>query len=270
MEEYPGREISSGPSGPFSGAGTMSPMNLPPVAPFRPQRAPWGAVEPDVLIHQLEEMQVRGHPRYADAKAGDLYAAAELVQDTLNAEMVTALAGLGLAEPMLLPVVAEEAHGTNAIPLVLAQQMAAALGWPLETRIIQSNVVGRTRKDGYYRLAFQPLFDGAPDPGRDYVLVDDFIGQGATLANLRGHVLAAGGRVPGITSLTGKVVSAILALQPATLAVLRQTHGNDLENWWRQVFGFGFECLTESEARYLIPRSDADRVREEILARLCQ
>lgn len=248
----------------------MRSMNPPPVAPFRPQRAPWGAHEPDVLIHQLEEMRVRGHPRYPDAKAGDLDAAAELVLDTLNPETVAALGELGLARPTLLPVVAEEAQGTNAIPLVLAQQIGAALDWPLETGVIQSNVVGRTKKDGYYRLAFQPLFDGTPDPDRDYVLVDDFIGQGATLANLRGHVLASGGRVPEITSLTGKVVSATLALQPATLAELRQTHGDDLENWWRQVFGFGFECFTESEARYLIPRSDADRVREEILARLCQ
>lgn len=252
-------------------------MNPPPVAPFRPHRAPWGAHEADVLIHQSDEMQVRGHPRYADAKAGDLDAAAELVQDTLNQATLnqatlTALAGLGLglAQPMLLPVVAEEAHGTNAIPLVLAQQVGAALDWPIEIRVIQSNVVGRTRKDGYYRLAFQPLFEGASDPDRDYVLVDDFIGQGATLTNLRGHVLAAGGRVPGITSLTGKAISATLALRPATLAELRQTHGNDLENWWRQVFGFGFEHLTESEARYLIPRSNADRVREEILARLRQ
>lgn len=270
MQKRPYLTPESGSSTQVGEQCTMAFMNSPPVAPFRPHRVPWGAHEPDVLIHQFEEMQVRGHPRYADAKAGDLDAAAELVQDTLNPEMVIALAGLGLARPMLLPVVAEEAHGTNAIPLVLAQQVGAALGWPLETRVIQSNVVGRTRKDGYYRLAFQPLFDGAPDPDRDYVLVDDFIGQGATLANLRGHVLASGGRVPGITSLTGKVVSATLALRPATLAELRQTHGDDLENWWRQVFGFGFEHLTESEARYLIPRSDADRVREEILARFRQ
>lgn len=146
-----------------------------------------------MLIHQFDETQVRGHPCYADAEACDLDAAAELVQATLSQATLTTLAGLELAAPMLLPVVAEEAHGTNAIPLVLAHQLGAALGWPIETRVIQSNVVGRTRKDGYYRLAFQPLFDGASYPDRDYVLVDDFIGQGATLANLRGHVLAGGG-----------------------------------------------------------------------------
>ena len=124
-------------------------MSPPPVAPFRPRRAPWGPHEPDVLIHQSEEMRVRGHLHYEDAKAGDLDAAAELVREFLNPEVVVVLAGLGLIQPMLLPVVAEEAHGTNGIPLVLAQQMGAALDWPIETRVIQSNVVGRTREDGY-------------------------------------------------------------------------------------------------------------------------
>lgn len=222
----------------------------------------------DVLIHRTDEMQIRGHPRYADAKAGDIDAAAELVQDTLNPDVITALSDLALERPTLLPVVAEEAEGANAIPLAVAQQIGATLNWPIETGIIQSNVVARTKKDGYYRLSFQPLFDGAPQPDSDYVLVDDFIGQGATLANLRGHVLAAGGRVAGITSLTGKVISANLALRPATLGHLRQIHGDDLENWWRQVFGFGFECFTESEAQYLIKRSNAERARTEVLARL--
>jgi len=32
---------------------------------------------------------------------------------------------------------------------------------------------------------------------------------------------------------------------------LRDKHGRDLEDWWRERFGFGFECLTRSEARYL-------------------
>ena len=72
------------------------------------------------------------------------------------------------------------------------------------------------------------------------------------------------------TALTGKAESSILALSPATLARLRQVHGEDLENWWRQQFGFGFESLTESEARYLIKRTDAQRVRAEVIARLGQ
>lgn len=240
------------------------------LAPFRPHRACWRDDEGDVLIHQTDEMQVRGHPCYADAKSGHADAAQQLVQDTLNMDVVDFLASLTLSAPVLLPVIAEERDGANAIPLVLAEQISDALEWPVEYSVYQTNMVRRTRKDGYFRLSIQPLFGGVPDPGVDYVLVDDFIGQGATLANLRGYVLAAGGRVAGITSLAGKPISANLAQRPETLAQLRQTHGDDLENWWRQVLGFGFERFTESEARYLIRRSDADRVRAEVVARLCQ
>lgn len=68
------------------------------------------------------------------------------------------------------------------------------------------------------------------------------------------------------TVLTGKAHSAVLALAESTLDALRKKHGKDLENWWRQRFGFGFDCLTESEARYLLNTPSADRVRDQIAA----
>jgi len=64
---------------------------------------------------------------------------------------------------------------------------------------------------------------------------------------LRGYIESKGGHVVGYTALTGRADSSILGLTQATLATLRQKHGQ-LENWWRGQFGFGFEDLTESEA----------------------
>jgi hypothetical protein len=95
-------------------------------------------------------------------------------------------------------------------------------------------------------------------------LVDDFVGQGGTLANLRAHIVRGGGVVLGATVLTGKAHSAVLALAESRLEALRKKHGKELENWWRQRFGFG--CLTESEARYLLNTPSADRVRNQIAA----
>jgi hypothetical protein len=236
--------------------------------PFQAFRAPWLG-EPDVDIHQINEQVVRGHPDHADAKAGDGEAAVRLVDDTINPLVVETLRQRqSLEQCILLPVVAEESEGANAIPLALAQRLSLALGWEMEAGVIQSNVAARTRKDGYYRLAIQPVFDGAVDVRQPFLLVDDFVGQGDTLANLRGHVMGLGGRVAGFTSLAGKAVSGRLALRPETLGELRRIHGQDLEGWWRQVFGFDFERLTESEARYLVIRTDAERVRAEVTARI--
>lgn len=100
--------------------------------------------------------------------------------------------------------------------------------------------------------------------GRNYVLVDDFIGQGGTLANLRGHIIGGGGNVMGAITLTGKEYSAKLALQAATLEELRRKHGKEIENWWRDNFRHSFEGLTESEARYLIRAEDAHTIRTKL------
>jgi hypothetical protein len=94
------------------------------------------------------------------------------------------------------------------------------------------------------------------EPGRAYVLVDDFIGQGGTLANLRGHIIAGGGRVLGATVLTGNTSSALLRLEPGRLQEVRNKHGS-IEPWWQKYFGFGFDCLTHAEAGFLLGHDDS-------------
>jgi len=65
--------------------------------------------------------------------------------------------------------------------------------------------------------------------------------------------------------LTGKAYSATLAVRNETLTALRDKHGADLENWWRKTFGYGFDELTESEARYFLQAESARAVRDRIL-----
>ena len=47
---------------------------------------------------------------------------------------------------------------------------------------------------------------------------------------------------------------------------LREKHGQDFENWWRQTFGFGYDSLTRSEARYLENSPDAHAIRDRLIA----
>ena len=51
-----------------------------------------------------------------------------------------------------------------------------------------------------------------------------------------------------------------------TLKQLREKHGNELENWWNDRFGFGYDCLTNSEGRYLLRTPAFDRIRDRIAA----
>ena len=137
---------------------------------------------------------------------------------------------------------------------------------PFENNIVQTNIVGHTGADGYGRLARQASFAGKVQPGRPYVMVDDFIGQGGTMANLRGWVEKKGGRVVGAVGLTGKPYSAKLRPSEEQLHELREKHGEAFEKWWEAHFGHAFDCLTQSEARYLARSPDADTIRNRLAA----
>lgn len=233
----------------------------------RPPRTAWNGF-PDVLIHASESV-VKHHPAYQAAKSGSGQAALALVADTLNAACNDQLRRLvGARRPTLVSAHAYEREGVNAIPEILADELGKALGWPVDAGVLQVNVVAHTGADGFSRLARQAEFAGAVVPGQDYVLVDDFVGMGGTLANLKGHIEQQGGRVLAAVCLTGKPYSAKLSPTPERLQELRARHGTELEAWWTERFGHGFDALTESEARYLARTETADAVRNRIAA--CQ
>lgn len=231
----------------------------------KPHRVPWSGF-PDVVIH-ARESAVKQHPAYAAAKAGDDEAARALVDDTVSQTAVDQIASIiGGARPYLASAHAFESHGVNAIPEALADKLADMLGLDVERAIVQANVVGHTGANGFVRLSRQAVFQGSVIAGATYFVVDDFIGQGGTLANLRGFIEIEGGKVLGATVLTGKPFSAKISLDLEQLRLLRAKHGQDLEDWWQDRFGHAFDCLTQSEARYLERTENADIIRDRIAA----
>src|SRR5690606_4465433 len=131
-----------------------------------------------------------------------------------------------------------------------AEVLAQRLGLETDTAPVQAQKVGRTGASALERIANQPTFAGEVAEG-DYLILDDTLTQGGTLAQLKTHIEDNGGRVLGAVALTGKNYSRKLALEPDTLAEVRGKYGN-LEPWWRDTFGYGFEGLTQSEARTLL------------------
>ena len=223
---------------------------------------------PPVWIHSPEK-SVKSHPHYAAGKAGDSDSAYQLVKDCLSLEVMDSIhTAFELRKPVIASAHAIERDGVNAIPEVLADFLGMHLGWQVDSSIVQSNIVAHTGADGFSRLARQARFEGSVELGEAYFLVDDFIGQGGTLANLRSFLISKGADVIGASVLTGKPFSANLRLTAETLELLRTKHGNELEIWWRTTFDFGYECLTESEARYLVHTPTIDRIRDRIAAAL--
>ncbi|GBU15145.1 hypothetical protein AwPolaro_05230 [Polaromonas sp.] len=232
---------------------------------IKPPRTLWGNL-PDVLIH-ASESAVKQHPDYKAAKSGYGFSATALINDTMSEPQNQRLADmLKGRQPILVSAHAYEREGINAIPEAFAVEISKALGWSTDTAVTQINVVAHTGADGFSRLARQAEFSGEVQAGRDYVLVDDFVGMGGTLANLKGYIESKGGQVLAAVSLTGKPHSAKLALSPERLHELRLKHGKELENWWIERFAHAFDALTESEARYLARTETANTVRDRIAA----
>ncbi len=235
-----------------------------------PPRAPWKAFANVVLL--AGESEVKQHPEYPGAKsARDAEAATRLVDSLVDESGIRAVQLLASeasesGDPVLVSAHAWESQGLNAIPAALTRLLHERLGIPRETAVVQTNIVSHTGADGYGRLARQACFDGPVEAGREYVMVDDFIGQGGTLANLRGWIEKQGGKVVGAIALTGKPYSVKLNPSQEQLHELRQEHGSDFEKWWKAHFGHTFDCLTQSEARYLARSPDVDTIRNRLAA----
>ncbi|HEX5258011.1 MAG TPA: hypothetical protein VFW35_04420 [Sphingomicrobium sp.] len=229
-------------------------------------RVPWPPDFPDVIIHT--DVRARdAHPAYVAAKSGDADAAVQLVIDLINPTALESLCVLAAADAVLiLPVTAEEAAGFNAIPDALADHLAGALAKPAALgEIVQTNKVGHTRAKAFQRLVTPPTFDGYVVSGANYLLVDDHVGLGGTLANLRGHVELNGGHVIGMTALTESRDGRCISLRPATLNMLWEKHGEALDELWQAQFGYGIDCLTEVEAQILCRQPTVDAI-EDFLA----
>lgn len=231
-----------------------------------PIRLPWAADFPDVVIHTA--LRARdNHPGYGTAKAGDADAALTLACDLLTPDGIARLRQIvGDRPALLLPVIADELTGFNAIPDAMAQILGDELRLAvIAGEIVQTNKVGHTRAPAFQRLVTPATFEGPVQQGESYVLVDDHVGLGGTLANLRGHVETRGGTVIAITTLTESRDARAISLRLPTRNMLWERHGEALDALWKSQFGYGIDCLTEVEALNLCRQQSVAAI-EDFLA----
>lgn len=233
-------------------------------------RRGWEADFPDVVTAHRPG-RLSAHADYDAAKAGDDAAALRVARDVVTPEFVEDVRAVlpEGSKPLVVAVQSQEATGNNRIPRMAAEVLAQRLGLQVSEDIVQAAKVNRSAGDALHRLANQPPFTGKVEKGRDYVLIDDTLTQGGTLAQLKTHIEDNGGKVVLATALTGKDYSRKITLNSQSLADVRERFGS-IEPWWRDQFGYGFEGLTESEARTILTldkgRLDADALRDRVAA----
>ncbi len=230
-------------------------------------RTPWIDSFPDIVAH-AEYRDMREHPAYRAAKDGvSSEAALALVYDLLSDSAVDQIrAQLKDHAPRVVGVHAEEATGRNKIPLAYAEALAYLLDLDTDPGIVQSSVANHGGAESvYHRMVSQPTFDGYVEAEASYVIVDDTCTLGGTLANLKGFIETNGGTVLCVSTLArrGSSSPGFISLAPTTLARLNRKH-RGIDEFWREEFGYGIECLTEGEAGHLLAAPTLGTIRNRL------
>ncbi|AZQ13299.1 phosphoribosyltransferase [Shewanella khirikhana] len=229
------------------------------------ERAPWDDF-PEV-IRNGDLGALKNEPEYVAAKSGNMPAAFELVHRLLIDETVEAIRErIGDCKPVVLPVLAVEASGNNKIPLAMAEVLADRLGLDVSLNIIQSVKVGRTDSGADHRLAFNPTFEGEVTQGQKYLIVDDTLTMGGTVASLRGYVENRGGKVVAAAVMTAHEGTLKLPVKISMLASIESKHSSGMNQFWLETFGYEIDKLTQGEAGHLKSAKSVDAIRERILA----
>lgn len=231
---------------------------------MKSERATWGDF-PKAITNDLNGTLIHLEG-YQEAKAGNAITAIYFVKKLLSDETINQVKTYFKPDKntLIVPVHAEEQSGINKIPMAVAALLAKKLGLTVESSIVQINRVHRTRTSSSHRLAFQAIFDGKVQKGKTYILVDDTLIQGGTLANLRGFIENRGGKVLGVMVMSAKQHSLQLAPTQETLNNIYAKHGNTMNEFWKKEFGYGIEQLTQSEAAHVLAATNVDAIRDRI------
>jgi hypothetical protein len=213
-------------------------------------------------VHSLfhSDTHLKAHPFYKDAKAGSTSAAAEVVFD-LGISWLQSLTEKLPSNAIFVAPFAVEMAGDNALPPILSGFLANLCKGQSDVSIVQKNKVYHTGADPMERMSMRAMFDGDVIVEGNYVLVDDVISMGGTLAELSNYIQYNGGKVLSIVSLVnaGRVKEMCPSKKVVNLLSRRFEH--EIED----IFGIQPAALTANEANYLSGFRDANEIRNRLI-----
>ena len=234
-------------------------------APIRSQ--PWPEDFPLMQVHTSVSHLTRGAnaPDHQAAKHGDYAAATRLVQKVIKPDKIAALKAAH-PDAIVAGVLAVEETGANMLPIAYMAYLEEA-GFRTAPDIIQSNVAAHTRRKARGRLYVTPEYEGPVEAGAGYVLVDDAVTTGSTLAALAGHIERGGGRVVSVLPLARSRGSMSLAPTSETLELVRQKLV-DMDGLnavlSEHEIAASYEYLTEAQLRWLARHQSVDTIRTSL------
>lgn len=182
-------------------------------------------------------------PRYIEAKNGDIIAAHLVVGKCVKDNRIRKMRSQ-YPKALLLPVL-----GQNKLPLALA----CAIGLSICCDVYMVHLVFRKSLCAIGRLMHKPVFIGCIQRDADYILVDDVITQGGTIAALREFVINYGGNVVAVVALAYGIGSHTIAPIKKYIIQLMNKFGLPIILLLRMLgIANSIQELTNSQIRYLL------------------
>lgn len=216
--------------------------------------------EPDAKIFSLynDDQILKQNPRYAAAKKGHIKSAIRLC-DSLPAEKFDELINFADHFDMVLPIVAEELQGDNAIPIAFAGRIGHLTGRPIFTQCFQQNKAYHTGADPMERLISRVSFAGSVKHGSRYLLIDDVTTMFSTLADCASYVSARGGIVVGAVLIANCSRSGVVHGRKKDISLLEERkYGTQIKELFHIA---NCQSLTYDEASYLVGFKTIDELR---------
>jgi hypothetical protein len=156
----------------------------------------------------------------------------------------------GKGRPRIVAPSCQPGDSNNALAIAYAQWLGHEFDWVVDTEIFQDKTIARDKSGVWTRISNRCSFRGEIDKKAVYVIVDDVITTGGTLADLRSFIHRKGGVViamSAIASRDGRPQR--IRLGDDTRANLERFYGNDLGAFCHENLGFSYDCFTDSEGR---------------------
>lgn len=207
---------------------------------------------PSVLSPQSWNKEYKNDPDRMAAKKGDKGAAKRLAERIVNQEYANAVK-TAYPDAVLVPVQDVESSGTNVLPKAFASRLSELTGLTTYEGIGKINKTGHAQaKNKVQRLLQRARFKGDIMPGQSYYLiVDDFVSVGSTIADLRNYIIQKGGKVVGAVTLSASNEDSLnLRMKEETKKRLEVLGREQIEEILREEkIANKLEDLTDAEGR---------------------
>lgn len=213
-----------------------------------------------IIDFGINHEDLKQDPDYVPAKAGSNESAVSLVERYLTRDVAVKVMGAIPPGCIFCAPHAEERSGRNAIPVTMAEALSELCRGTVDMSVVQANRAGHTGARMMPRLVSRVEFDGEVVDGGKYVLVDDNLTSGGTLADLGSFIKSEGGQIVAVIVLTTSSRSGTFTPKIKVLDEIERRFGNEI----REELGIDPYALTEAEALYLIGFKDVDQLRDSI------